>query len=57
MHEENEKAMQERDELKRMISLSGQSRAEARGEIYCPEKLVEIDGGKQHIASVEPGLL
>ncbi|KAL9416663.1 hypothetical protein AB3S75_039787 [Citrus x aurantiifolia] len=63
MHEENEKllglyekAMQERDEFKRMISLCGQNRAEASGEIYCPEKLVEIDGGKQHIISVEPGL-
>ncbi|KAH9699329.1 kinesin-like protein KIN-12E [Citrus sinensis] len=63
MHEENEKllglyekAMQERDEFKRMISLCGQNRAEASGEIYCPEKLVEIDGGKQHITSVEPGL-
>ncbi|KAK9198197.1 hypothetical protein WN944_013381 [Citrus x changshan-huyou] len=39
-----------------MISLSGQNRAEAIREIYCPEKLVEIDGGKQHITSVEPGL-
>ncbi|KAH9659396.1 kinesin-like protein KIN-12E [Citrus sinensis] len=63
MNEENEKllglyekAMQERDEFKRMISLCGQNRAEASGEIYCPEKLVEIDGGKQHITSVEPGL-
>lgn len=63
MHEENEKllglyekAMQERDEFKRMISLSGQHRAEARGEVYCSEKLVEIDGGKQHITSVEPAL-
>ncbi|GAY64167.1 hypothetical protein CUMW_231510 [Citrus unshiu] len=51
MNEENEKllglyekAMQERDEFKRMISLCGQNRAEASGEIYCPEKLVEIDG-------------
>lgn len=63
MHEENEqllglyeKAIQEMDEFKRMISLSGQNRAEASGGIYCPEKLVEIDGGKQHITSVEPGL-
>ncbi|KAH9659399.1 kinesin-like protein KIN-12E [Citrus sinensis] len=62
MHEENEqllglyeKAIQEMDEFKRMISLSGQNRAEASGGIYCPEKLVEIDGGKRHLTSVEPG--
>ncbi|KAL5763630.1 hypothetical protein ACOSQ2_016224 [Xanthoceras sorbifolium] len=59
MHEENEKllelyekAMQERDEFKRMISSSGWNRAKARGEFDCPEKLVEVDGGN-HFASDE----
>lgn len=64
MHEENDKllgmyeqAMQERDEFKRMVSLGGQNKAEARGEFDCPEKLVEIDGGKQQITSGEPDLV
>ncbi|XP_031255912.1 kinesin-like protein KIN-12E [Pistacia vera] len=62
MHEENEKllgmyekAMQERDELRRTISLSGQNSAEVKGEFDCPEKLVEVDGG-EHIASDGLGL-
>ncbi|EOY33247.1 Kinesin, putative isoform 1 [Theobroma cacao] len=52
MHEENEKlmglyerAMQERDEFKRMFSSGSQNRREAR-ELECPEKLVEVDGGE-----------
>ncbi|KAL4335216.1 hypothetical protein GQ457_07G042920 [Hibiscus cannabinus] len=51
MHEENEKlmglyerAMQERDEFKRMFSSLGTlNRTEPR-EFECPEKLVEVDG-------------
>lgn len=52
MHEENEKllalyekAMQERDEFKRMFSSGGQNIVETKGEFSCPEKLVEVDGG------------
>lgn len=58
MHEENEKllglyerAMQERDELKRMLSSCGQKRIEDKGELESPEKLVEVDGGKHISAS------
>ncbi|KAF5930199.1 hypothetical protein HYC85_031072 [Camellia sinensis] len=54
MHEENEKlmalyekAMQERDEFKRMLSFGGQNIVEIR-KINYPEKLVEVDGGKCH---------
>ncbi|CAL5354123.1 unnamed protein product [Camellia sinensis] len=54
MHEENEKlmalyekAMQERDEFKRMLSFGGQNIVEIR-KINYPEKLVEMDGGKCH---------
>lgn len=46
MHEENEKllalyekAMQERDEFKRMLSSGGQNIVETKGEFSCPEKL------------------
>ncbi|XP_058190636.1 kinesin-like protein KIN-12E [Rhododendron vialii] len=53
MHEENEKllalyekAMQERDEFKRMFSSGGQNIVETKGEFSCPEKLVEVDGGR-----------
>ncbi|KAK3002205.1 hypothetical protein RJ639_020974 [Escallonia herrerae] len=52
MHEENEKlmglyekAMQEKDEFKRMLSCSGQKRVEPKKEYNCPEKLFEVDGG------------
>ncbi|GLU19100.1 hypothetical protein SLE2022_353660 [Rubroshorea leprosula] len=52
MHEENEKllslyekAMQERDEFKRVLSSNGQNIAFVR-EFDCPEKLVEVDGGE-----------
>uniref|UniRef100_A0A5B7BRW2 Putative phragmoplast orienting kinesin 2 isoform X1 n=1 Tax=Davidia involucrata TaxID=16924 RepID=A0A5B7BRW2_DAVIN len=52
MHEENEKlmglyekAMQERDEFKRMLSSGGQNSIEIR-EFNCPEKFVEVDGGE-----------
>ncbi|XVF05055.1 hypothetical protein REPUB_Repub05bG0138100 [Reevesia pubescens] len=55
MHEENEKlmglyerAMQERDEFKRMVSSGSLNRREAR-EFECPEKLVEIDGGEDNL--------
>ncbi|KAI7984692.1 Kinesin-like protein KIN-12E [Camellia lanceoleosa] len=54
MHEENEKlmalyekAMQERDEFKRMLSFGGQNIVEIR-KINYPEKLVEVDGGECH---------
>ncbi|KAI3746631.1 hypothetical protein L6452_09069 [Arctium lappa] len=50
MHEENdkllglyEKAMQERDELKRLLCSSEQKSQD--GEANCVEKLVEVDGG------------
>lgn len=53
MHDENEKlmslyekAMQERDDLKRMLSSAMQNNSAERGESECPEKLVEIDGGE-----------
>ncbi|XP_010263116.1 PREDICTED: kinesin-like protein KIN-12E [Nelumbo nucifera] len=54
MHEENEKlmglyekAMQERDELKRMLCFNRQnSDTEEIEEFNCPEKLVEVDGGE-----------
>lgn len=52
MHEENEKlmglyerAMQERDELKRMLSFGGKKSVESKAEFDCTEKLVEVDGG------------
>ncbi|KAB1226943.1 Phragmoplast orienting kinesin 2 [Morella rubra] len=51
INEENEKlmglyerAMQERDELKRMLSSCGRERVETKLEFDCPEKLVEVDG-------------
>ncbi|KAJ9178647.1 hypothetical protein P3X46_010515 [Hevea brasiliensis] len=60
MHEENEKlmglyekAMHERDEFKRMLSSSRQNRVEYR-ELDCPEKLVEVDGGKHPDLCVLP---
>ncbi|KAJ4829159.1 hypothetical protein Tsubulata_032718 [Turnera subulata] len=40
-----EKAMHERDELKRHLS-SGGRRVESRRDLDCPEKLVEVDGGQ-----------
>ncbi|KAI3461227.1 hypothetical protein Pfo_017890 [Paulownia fortunei] len=50
MHEENdkllslyEKAMQERDELKKVIACQCKN-ADHKGDFSCPEKLVEIDG-------------
>ncbi|KAL6563702.1 hypothetical protein OROGR_002661 [Orobanche gracilis] len=53
MHEENdkllslyEKAMQERDELKKVIASSGR-REDDKGGLSCPEKLVEIYGGRR----------
>lgn len=52
MHEENdkllglyEKAMQERDEFKRMFCFTGQSKSENRSDFDSPEMLVEVDGG------------
>ncbi|KAK6138175.1 hypothetical protein DH2020_028111 [Rehmannia glutinosa] len=53
MHEENdkllslyEKAMQERDELKKVIASAQCKNAEDKSDFSCPEKLVEIDGGQ-----------
>ncbi|KAG8387301.1 hypothetical protein BUALT_Bualt02G0007100 [Buddleja alternifolia] len=53
MHEENdkllslyEKAMQERDEFKRVLASGQHKNVGDKGEISCPEKLVEIDGGR-----------
>ncbi|KAK6926482.1 Kinesin motor domain [Dillenia turbinata] len=58
MHEENEKllglyekAMQERDELKRIILSTGQTTT--GGGFECPEKLVEVDMG-EHDSLDEP---
>ncbi|XP_057508458.1 kinesin-like protein KIN-12E [Actinidia eriantha] len=55
MHEENEKlmvlyekAMQERDEFKRLFSSGGKNIVETKGEFNFPEKLVEVDGGENH---------
>ncbi|BBH05370.1 P-loop containing nucleoside triphosphate hydrolases superfamily protein, partial [Prunus dulcis] len=52
MHEENEKlmglyegAMQERDELKRVLASGGQKSVTVKGGFDSPEKLVEVDGG------------
>lgn len=60
INEENEKllglyerAMQERDELKRVLSSCGQRRVETKLEIDFPEKLVEVDDA-DHIESGEP---
>lgn len=54
LNEENEKlmslyerAMQERDDLKRTLSFSEHERVETKGEMDCPEKLVEVDGGER----------
>ncbi|KAI4322505.1 hypothetical protein L6164_022193 [Bauhinia variegata] len=54
MNDENEKlmslyerAMQERDDFKRIISSCGHKRVETEGETSCHEKLVEVDGGKR----------
>ncbi|OMO68507.1 hypothetical protein CCACVL1_19930 [Corchorus capsularis] len=56
MHEENEKlmslyegAMQERDDLKRMLSSGNLTRRDDR-EFSFPEKLVEMDGGEPSLA-------
>ncbi|OMO77011.1 hypothetical protein COLO4_25387 [Corchorus olitorius] len=56
MHEENERlmslyegAMQERDDLKRMLSSGNLTRRDDR-EFSCPEKLVEMDGGEPSLA-------
>ncbi|PIA59749.1 hypothetical protein AQUCO_00400565v1 [Aquilegia coerulea] len=53
MQEENEKlmglyekAMQERDEYKRRIFSCEQNTSKVKEEINCPEKFVEVDGGK-----------
>lgn len=57
MNEENEKlmnlyerAMQERDDLKRTLSCTGQDRVETKGFVDCPEKLVEVDGGERDLS-------
>ncbi|KAI4334146.1 hypothetical protein L6164_018872 [Bauhinia variegata] len=54
MNEENEKlmslyerAMQERDDFKRILSSCGHERVETEGEMDCHEKLVEVDGGER----------
>ncbi|XP_022869345.1 kinesin-like protein KIN-12E isoform X2 [Olea europaea var. sylvestris] len=53
MHEENdkllglyEKAMQERDEFKRVLASGQQKNDNNKGEFNCPGKLVEIDEGR-----------
>ncbi|XP_021715629.1 kinesin-like protein KIN-12E isoform X2 [Chenopodium quinoa] len=53
MHDENEKlmslyekAMQERDDIKRLLSSAVHNNTAERGEFEFPEKLVEVDGGK-----------
>ncbi|XP_020238406.1 kinesin-like protein KIN-12E [Cajanus cajan] len=54
LNEENEKlmslyerAMQERDDLKRTLSSFEHERVETKGVMDCPEKLVEVDGGER----------
>ncbi|KAH1222421.1 Kinesin-like protein KIN-12E [Glycine max] len=54
MNEENEKllslferAMQERDEIKKTLSCFGHERVETKGDMDFPEKLVEVDGGER----------
>ncbi|PON50882.1 Kinesin-like protein [Parasponia andersonii] len=51
MHEENDKlmglyerAMQERDELKRILSSGGEHNVSTKREFDCAEKVVEVDG-------------
>lgn len=60
MHEENDKlmslyegAMQEKDELKKMLSSLERTKVDARGESDCIEKFVEVDEGMNK-AYVEP---
>ncbi|CAK9146046.1 unnamed protein product [Ilex paraguariensis] len=55
MHEENEKlmslyekAMQERDEFKKILASGGQRIVENKGGFDCAEKLVEVDGEERH---------
>lgn len=54
INEENEKlmslyerAMQEKDDLKRTLSCYEHGRVETKGEFDCMEKLVEVDGGER----------
>ncbi|KAL2331862.1 hypothetical protein Fmac_019443 [Flemingia macrophylla] len=54
LNEENEKlmslyerAMQERDDLKRTLSCFEHERVETKGVMHCPEKLVEVDDGER----------
>ena len=54
MNEENEKllslyerAMQEKDEIKRTLACFGHERVETKGDMDFPEKLVEVDGGER----------
>ncbi|XP_054814428.1 kinesin-like protein KIN-12E isoform X2 [Prosopis cineraria] len=61
MNEENEKlmslyerAMQERDDLKIVLSSCVHERAESKREMECPEKLVEVDEGEKD-SSIETG--
>lgn len=42
-----ERAMQEKDDLKRTLSCSGHERVEPKGELDCVEKFVEVDGGER----------
>lgn len=60
MHEENDKlmslyegAMQEKDELKRMLSSVERTKVDTRGESDCIEKFVEVDDGMNK-GNVEP---
>ena len=60
MHEENDKlmglyerAMQERDELKRMLSSVGEQSVETKREFDCAEKVVEVDGERKTSESPE----
>ncbi|XP_057782073.1 kinesin-like protein KIN-12E [Salvia miltiorrhiza] len=57
MHEENdkllslyEKAMLERDELKRVIACGQNKNADDEGNNSCPEKLVEVDKGQRRLS-------
>ncbi|KAF7823159.1 kinesin-like protein KIN-12E [Senna tora] len=50
----NEETMQERDDLKRILSSCEHENIESKREMDCPEKLVEVDEGEKD-SSVEIG--
>ncbi|KAF6169912.1 hypothetical protein GIB67_034304 [Kingdonia uniflora] len=62
MHEENdklmglyEKAMQERDEFKKLVFSNGHNNVEIQDELECPEKLVQVDEGEKRTVEEKIG--